>query len=116
MNVAWTKCQGDAWCPLNTVSLDHKHFDGLEGVFIIWHGGTTPSTVLVDHGPIRDRLKFERTDAEVQKFAGLGLFVTWAAVPSDQFAGVQRFLTSRLSPKVARPAVIAADIPINLPW
>jgi len=27
--------QDDAWYPLDTVKLDHPHFDGLEGIYII---------------------------------------------------------------------------------
>ena len=52
MNVEWVKCQGDVWCSLATVNLQHSHFDGLEGVYIIWHAGDTPATVRVGQGII----------------------------------------------------------------
>lgn len=116
MNVTWTKCQADAWCPLDTVKLDHPHFDGLEGIYIIWHGGTTPWTVLAGQGSIRERLTFHRTDPEVQQFAALGLFVTWVAVPIELRDGVQRFLNSRLSPKISRAPAAGTNVSINLPW
>jgi hypothetical protein len=117
MNVSWTKCQGDAWCPLATVSLEHAHFDGREGVFIIWHGGTSPTTVLIGRGMIRDRLRFYRTDHAVQAFAPSGLFATWATIPTSQQEGVISYLTKRLSPKIAQhiPAS-TVEIPVNLPW
>lgn len=39
VNLEWIKCQGDVWCPLKHVDLNDKHFDELEGVYIIWYKG-----------------------------------------------------------------------------
>jgi hypothetical protein len=115
MSVSWTKCQGDAWCPLKTVRLDHAHFDGLEGVFIVWHGGQKPATVLVGHGAIRERIAACRVDPSIQVFEPMGLYVTWTAVPPQQREGIQLHLMKRLSPKLGTPPV-ATEIAVNLPW
>ena len=116
MNVKWIKCQGDAYCPLNTVNLEHEHFNGLEGVYIIWHGGLTPTTVFVGHGAIRERLAFHRSDPAVQVFSNLGLFTTWAAIPQQEQIGVQQFLMNQLKPKVPGQTVSLVPTPVNLPW
>lgn len=34
--VNWERCQGGVWCILVTLNLDHAHFNGLEGVYMIW--------------------------------------------------------------------------------
>ena len=116
MNVKWTKCSGEVWCPLATVNLAHAHFDNMEGVYIIWHGGVSPATVRVGQGIIRDRLAAHRIDPEVQAFAPFGLFVTWASIPADYRDGVEAFLAGRLNPKVRQQLPNVLPIEINLPW
>jgi hypothetical protein len=101
------------------VDLNHPHFNGLEGVYIIWHGGAHPSTVYVGQGVIKDRLATHRQEKDILQFSSFGLFVTWAKVDGRSHDGVERFLADKLQPKVpglgARyPA--AAPIPVNLPW
>ncbi len=56
LTLTWNHCKGDVWCGPFGVNLTHSHFDGLEGVYIIWHGGQNPTTVRVGQGIIRDRL------------------------------------------------------------
>ena len=63
--MTWNRCQGDGWCLLDTVDLTHSHFDGMEGVYVIWHGGQSPWTVRVGQGVIRDRLQAHRNDSAV---------------------------------------------------
>ncbi len=55
MQVVWNKCAGDVWCQLNRVELQSPHFDGLEDVYFIWHGGANPAMVRVGQGIIRER-------------------------------------------------------------
>ena len=55
MQLKWNKCTNDKWCPLNTVNLEDEHFDDMEGVYIIWHGGQSPKTVRVGQGIVRER-------------------------------------------------------------
>jgi len=66
MNLTWNKCQGDDWCSLKSVDLDNSHFDNMEGVYVIWHGGNDAKTVRIGQGVIRDRLAAHRDDPEVQ--------------------------------------------------
>ena len=77
MFLNWMKCQVDVWCKLNHVNLDHEHFNGKNGVYIIWHGGTDPKVVYVGQGNIRDRLKNHRSDRRIQQYKDLDLYVTW---------------------------------------
>jgi hypothetical protein len=117
MDLSWNKCQGDVWCRLATVNLAHEHFNNMYGVYVIWHGGTQPATVKVGRGVIRNELQQERADAQVQAFANLGLFVTWASVPEQQAPGVQAFLLQKLKPKIAfATAGLPAPIVATLPW
>jgi hypothetical protein len=112
----WIKCQGNQWCNLFTVNLDHPHFDRLEGVYVIWHAGERPWTVYAGQGVIKDRLAAHRQDPAIRQYAPLGLFVTWAKVDAFFRDGVERFLADRLAPKegVAHPQ--ASGIAVNLPW
>lgn len=117
MDLTWNKCVGDVWCRLATVNLPHPHFNDMAGVYVIWHGGTTPATVKVGRGTIRQQLQQERNDPQVQSYANLGLFVTWAAVPADQAPGVHAFLVQKLNPKVASNGNFQAPpIEATLPW
>ena len=116
MNVEWIKCKGDKWCTLATVNLQDRHFDGLEGVYIIWHGGSNPATVRAGQGVIRDRLATHRNDREVQAFSHLNLLVTWASVESAYRDGVEAFLADQLNPKVGERFPNRTPIEVNLPW
>lgn len=114
--LTWIKCQGEVWCKLNAVRLEHEHFNNRHGVYLIWHGGPAPATLKVGHGLIRDRLTQERTNPEVQKFDNLGLFATWAAVPNEQIDGVLAFLAQKLNPIIKNPITPAVAIEVNVPW
>jgi hypothetical protein len=116
MQLTWIKCQGEVWCSLSTVNLSHAHFEHMNGVYIIWHGGSTPATVYVGQGYIRDRLTAHRSDLRIQAFAPLGLYVTWAPVQEPLFDGVEAFLAQVLKPKVGDVHPATTPIPVNLPW
>src|SRR3990172_3814595 len=100
MTVYWNKCQGNVWCPLDSVNLEHNHFDTMEGVYVIWHGGNNAATVRVGQGFIRDRLRDHRGDPQIQSFNHLTLYVTWASVAAAQRDGVEKYLANVLKPKV----------------
>jgi hypothetical protein len=72
VTLTWNDCQGNVWCELNSVDLAHYHFNAMEGVYIIWHGGPKPATVRVGQGIVRDRLQAHRTDTAIQRYAQLG--------------------------------------------
>ena len=116
MNVNWTKCQDNKWCPLLTLNLDNPHFTHLSGVYVIWHGGPNPSTVYVGKGHIAERIRSHRDCDDILKFSYLGLFVTWAQVPPAQQDGVERYLADYLKPKVGDIHPHATPIPVNFPW
>lgn len=115
MKLHWNKCFGDAWCELYTVDLSDPHFEALEGVYVIWHGGRAPNCVMVGQGPIRERLTLHRADPAVQQYARHELFVTWAQVPASARSGVERFLIEELCPKVDCHLPDVPPVAVNLP-
>ncbi len=116
MDINWIKCQGDVWGKLNTVNLDHAHFDTMAGVYVIWHGGSNSATVYVGQGVIKDRLAAHRKDPRIQQYAHLGLYVTWASVQDDMRDGVEAYLSRILRPKESERSPDVAEIQVNLPW
>ena len=112
----WIKCQGEVWCPFHTVNLNHEHFNGLEGVYVIWHGGPKAHTVIVGQGNIRESFIAYRSDPRVQNFASFGIFGTWASVPRESRDGIQTYLTTRLTPLVTDKPSSGVPIEVNLPW
>ena len=116
MNLNWIKCQGNVWCKLYSVNLDHDHFNGKNGVYIIWHGGTEPKVVYVGQGNIRNRLNERRSDPRIQQYKYLDLYVTWATVYSQDCDGVEAYLADHWSPKVGERHPDARHIHVNSPW
>ena len=116
MQLNWVKCQKDVWCELNSVNLDHEHFNNMHGVYIIWHAGPNPAVVYVGQGEIKDRLASHRTNHEIQEYASLGLYVTWAMVRVQDRDGVERYLADIWRPKVGAAHPIAERIVVNSPW
>ncbi len=111
----WIKCEGNQWCSFLKVNLEHPHFYGLEGVYVIWHGGANPATVYVGQGAIADRLRAHRKEPEILQYTPYGLFVTWAKV-DGQRDGIERFLAERLAPKVGTNYPNVIPTPVSLPW
>jgi hypothetical protein len=80
ISLYWNRCQGDAWGEFYSVDLDDRHFDGLEGVFVVWQGGSPPVPVCVGAGPLREAMKERRVSAQMQSFRDKTLYVSWAKV------------------------------------
>ena len=116
MQLQWGKCTSGSWCDFMKLDLAHSVFDGLEGVYIIWHSGDHPATVYVGQGVIKDRTQAHRSEPEILAFSGSGLFVTWASVDRASRDGVERFLADSLKPKVGTTHPQTAPIAVNLPW
>jgi hypothetical protein len=112
----WNKCQGDVWCNLLNLNLDHPLFDNMSGVYIIWHAGPQPATVRIGSGVIRDRLRAHREDSAILQYRGSGLYVTWAAVAASLQWRVERYLGDRLNPLVGQRFPNAVPETVNLPW
>jgi len=115
MIVQWNKCQSGGWCSLLTIDLEHEHFNSMEGVYIIWHGGDNPATVRVGQGFIRDRLASHKEDLDILAYKQFGLYVTWAQVAASQRDGVERYLAERFNPKVGSRFPEVDPIEVNLP-
>jgi len=116
LSLDWIRCEGNNWCNLLELNLDNNHFEGLEGVYIIWHGEDNPATVKVGQGIIRDRLSAHRQDFEILEYSGNGLYATWARVAEDYRDGVERYLGERLDPIVGIRLPDTEPIEVNLPW
>jgi hypothetical protein len=118
MNVYWIRCQNNAWCSLNTLNLNHKHFDNLRGVYIIWYWDSidNPRTVKIGQGSVRQRLAEHRLDPQIQSYADRGLYVTWVNLPPHLLDGVERHLGDTLQPLVGSLFPAVQPIPVSLPW
>ncbi|MFA5090869.1 MAG: hypothetical protein WC510_07615 [Candidatus Omnitrophota bacterium] len=116
MKLNWIKCSGEQWCRLLYVNLLHQHFDGFEGIYIIWHGQPDPAVVYVGQGNIRERLTQHKQDHDILAYQDRGLLVTWARVDSANRDGIERFLAERWNPKVGHNYPLANPISVNSPW
>ena len=111
LHLRWAKPES-GWHALKTVDLqDAKVY----GIYVIWHEGDPGRVVCVGQGNIRDRLKFQRRNAEVQKYAKHStLRVMWAIVPIHQADGVEHYLAGYLRPLIASFRPDAQPIAVNL--
>ncbi len=117
MQLIWNKCEGAVWCNLSTVNLGHAHFNAMDGVYVIWHGGPNAHTVYVGQGFVKDRLASHRVDPRIQSHKSLGLFVTWAMVyPESSKSGIEAYLARVLTPLEGEKHPSVTEIPVNLPW
>ena len=116
LNLIWQQCQGNVWCNLNAVDVSHAHFRNMNGVYMIWHGGSEARVVYVGSGDIGQRILEHRNDTRIQAFASLGLFVTWARVEASLQKGVEVYLASHWEPKVGERHPDVAHVAVNFPW
>lgn len=116
MFINWNKCNGDQWCNLIKLNLDHPHFNNLEGVYIIWHGAPNPTVVRVGQGIIRDRLRTHREDPLILIYKEKDLYVTWAAVDFRYRDGIERYLAEKWHPKVGTKFPDVQPTQVNSPW
>lgn len=116
MQLMWVKCQSDVWCALNLVNLNHEHFYNKRGVYIIWHGGPDPRVVYVGQGNIKERIEAHRIDPEIQQYANLNLYVTWATVSEEGLDGVEGYLADVWKPLVGKNHPTSNFVNVNSPW
>ena len=116
MHVDWVKCESGTWCNFLQVNLNHQHFNNLEGIYIIWHGGQNPAVVYVGQGVIRDRLSAHRNERSILQYQDRGLYATWAVLPRSVRDGVEKFLYDYLKPKAGEKCPDCIPIPVNTPW
>ncbi|MDD5629237.1 MAG: hypothetical protein PHU21_09245, partial [Elusimicrobia bacterium] len=117
LKLDWGTSKDGSWSDLFALDAEDPQFKGLEGVYVLWHGGSQPGMVRVGQGEIKDRIGFLRNDPAVLKFREHGLFLTWAKVDRLQREGVERFLNERLQPKLNAngPVPKSPAIAVNLP-
>jgi len=115
LKVVWNKCQGNVWADLFAVELGHAHFNGLEGVYVIWHGGAQPGHVRVGCGFIRDGIASCRKDPAVLAFKDYQLYVTWAKIDLGFRDGAVRFLAKTLMPKAQGSLPDVPPFQVSLP-
>lgn len=116
LHLNWIKCAGDVWCKLNSVNLKHSHFNYMQGVYMIWHGGHNPAVVYIGQGNIKDRLAEHRLDKRIRAYSNQELYVTWANVAEVHRNGVEAYLADYWKPKVGSSHPTAYHITVNSPW
>ena len=123
MQLKWNMCLGNVWCKLNAVNLEHEHFNNMNGVYIIWHGGTDPKVVYVGQGNIKACIEERRSDPRIQSYNHLDIYVTWARVPQERRDAVESYLVdtwnpivSKTEPEVPPMKVSPPSIEVNSPW
>jgi len=89
--------------------------NNMRGVYFIWHGGVNSKPVKIGQGNIAERITAHRLDPAITKYAHLGLYVTWAAVPEAYINGVERYLGNIYRPLVADRFPDVYAISVNLP-
>jgi len=116
INLKWIKCTEDTWCSFFNVNLDHEHFNGFEGVYIIWYFQTPAKVVYVGQGIIKERLLSHRKDPNITQYTDKDMRVTWAKVDYDYRDGIERYLIDRWQPlqNIGKPQ--SKPIPVSSPW
>jgi hypothetical protein len=118
LSVEWIKKkkEGDErWCDLFSLPLEHDHFNGLEGVYVIWHNGRNP-VLRIGQGYVRTELSTLKLDRRIiSTHAESALFVTWARIPRAHRDGVERYLIDMLNPQIVTETVETSPVEVNLP-
>ena len=112
MQVNWIQPTNGGVYLLDTVDLNHQHFNNLEGVYIIYSGTTV---IYVGRGDIAVRLGAHRRDFR-QRSDYETLKVIWASVPEASQEGVELYLADTYNPIVGEHNSRNQAIPVNLPW
>jgi type II secretory ATPase GspE/PulE/Tfp pilus assembly ATPase PilB-like protein len=115
LKVHWNRAQGGAWAEFFALNLDDPHFEGLEGVYVVWRGGAQPAAIAVGEGPLRESMKTRRAEPAMAAHRGSTLFVTWARVEKPARPGVTRYLLDALKPQLPSQAPGAPAVEVNLP-
>jgi len=111
LSLNWIKCDGQNWCNLLRVDLANKHFNDLNGVYIIWAGD---QVIRLGSGTIKDRLYEHKNNSEITQYPNLK--VTWAKINGNQMQGVEKYLASKLPPVIGdRFPENCSAIEVNLP-
>lgn len=116
LHLEWFKSFGDRWCDLLEINQNHNRFNGMRGVYIIWHEGKKPVVLKVGQGIVSDCLVENKEDYIVVAYGQYGLYVTWAKVSEDDCDGVERYIGEALKPIIGHRLPDVQPIEVNLPW
>lgn len=105
LEVAWSKNADGKFRRLNLVNVSSERLDGIQGIFIVWHGGVKPGWVYVG---LSDDLASDLQDAkhsqDIMEYNSRGgLYVTWQTFPDSMAGSVFAFLSDVLQPEVRNP-------------
>jgi CheY-like chemotaxis protein len=115
--VQWEKCKRGTWCILAELDLDHRHFNDMEGVYVIWQGEENPVALRAGQGLIRNSLARERNDKDLLAHTeNRELYVTWAEVNPRFRDGVLRYISEALKLELEGSYPDVRPVRINLPW
>ena len=116
LTLMWNKCEGGDWCRLFGLNLEDDYFDIVNGVYIIWLGGSSETVLRVGQGFIREQLYRHQWEDDIREADKTEIYVTWTPVDADKRAGIVRFLAEILKPKaVEGDDPKARPIIVNLP-
>lgn len=115
-NLAWRKCPQNTWHSLLELSFGADSWAGLQGIYMIWHGGEKPAVVYVGQGNIKDELAKHQEDLEILRFREKGLFVSWAEVGPAYRQGAQKYLINLWQPKLNNIFLNFIPVKVNAPW
>jgi hypothetical protein len=108
MQLTWIKS-----FELETAKLDSVRTDG---VYVVYQTGNPPRTISVGKGDVAKRLSQIKTDKRFASGSGAKLLVTYAAVPSSDQEGVEKYLARLLAPQVEERRPDVREIAVNSPF
>lgn len=114
MQLDWIKYDtGGALLELQRLNLSAVN---MEGVYVIWRGGTPPRAVRLGQGDVADRLGVHKHDARVRREATSTLYVSFAEVPASVVDAVECYLGLRLVPIIGDRFPACQPLAVNLPF
>jgi hypothetical protein len=70
------------------LDLEHKYFDAMEGVYVIWCGDSNPVVLRVGYGYIRNCLANGSNDKDALAYEQDEIYVIWGKVDRKFCGGV----------------------------
>ncbi len=112
MDLTWNKYGDGSWCAFHGIDLNQNHFNGMEGVYVIWQNNGP--VIRLGQGVIKDRVATYRSEGQITAYDNL--YITWASVPVAYRDSVEKYLATRLKPRVGDAFPNANPLTVNLPW
>lgn len=96
----WFFCNGEIWCDLNRVDLDHKLIRSVQGIYMIWYEKPEKTIVTVGYGKIAAELQSNIDDLAVQAFKKYDLKVSWAEASKGNCKKAYAYFVAKYNPKI----------------